>query len=176
MFGAVNGSQEASKIPHKCVIISPYTGVDEDGNILPEIKSLMNKYKIKSVYRFPGYLQNFTKDFAKTVRIKYHLDKESLTTTQLMNTGISLMSGYLDKGYSVDVTIPGVLLRSSDGSDPLPISIDTKVDFRIDDLDINEPLWIERVSHTISKSGSTSKLVLKRPYALCFGIPSYKAK
>jgi hypothetical protein len=117
----------------------------------------MNKYKIKSVYRFPGYLQNFTKDFAKTVRIKYHLDKESLTTTQLMNTGISL-------------------LRSLDGSDPLPISIDTKVDFRIDDLDINEPLWIERVSHTISKSGSTSKLVLKRPYALCFGIPSYKAK
>lgn len=155
------GQKDVAKAALKCIVINELVGTDESGSPLPEVQTIIDRYKGAKVLPMRPSLQSMRGTFAALVaRPVFLFDDSSKTISELEKFARRAMAEHQKKALRVEYTIPGL----SRGGQVW--SVNTSV--AIDDprLGLNQTLWIESVRAEKSPGGTRTHLTLILPRTL----------
>lgn len=159
---------EYEKAQLKVIIVNELTGLDENGNYLPEVENIIGKYKSAKVLPIRTELIPVKRTLAKVNRYRpiFMTFSEAKDIAQLSALITRKLSEGQMKGLTVKYTVKGFV----DPSNGYPWAVNTLVNVDDDINDIHEQLWVlERTFTKSVSSGTITSLTLIRPNTLLLG-------
>jgi len=161
--GGFQGGVPNPAVGMTIVMVNELTGLDQDGNPLPEITNIKARYKSAKVLPIRPELARFPRPLGdqKVTRPFYVKDDESRNLAQLESFTRRKMAELQQKGLQVTYELIG---HTQNGH---PWTVNTSVAVDDDVLGIHETLWLtERSFSKSSDAGTLSTLKLIRPHTL----------
>ena len=159
----MGGGQATSSGGLVIVMVNELTGLDDQGNVLPEILNIKARYKSAKVLPIRPQLVPFQRPLGdqKIAKPFFLKDDESKNLAQLEAFTRRKMAEFQMKGFQASYDLIGHTLSGH------PWAINTNVAVDDEVLGIQETLWIvERTFTKSSGDGTAASLKLIRPYTL----------
>lgn len=159
------GGKKARKSQFKAIMVNEVIGVDENGNIYPEVQAVIARYPGFKVMPIRKELKPNRPMFAPKLVpcFKFIKDDESKTQDQLEKMVQRKMAEYQQKALVLTYVVEG---HTQNG---IPWCVNTIVDVDDDVRNIHERMWILKRRFEKSRSGTRTTLTLIRPYTLDIG-------
>jgi hypothetical protein len=159
------GGKKSRKSQLKTIMVNELIGVDENGTILPEVQTLINKHPgFKPLPIRKELVPNRKLFGSKPIPCwKFIKDEESKSQDQLDAFVKRKMAEYQQKGLVMTYIVEGWTQNG------YPWCLNTIVDVDDDVNNIHERMWILNRRFDKTKSGTRTTLTLIRPYTLSIG-------
>ena len=145
----------------KVAAVNELTGCDVDGNILPQVRALIDKYKGAHVLPLRQHLFGFSENYTNTIaRPAYLHDDESKNLGQLSAVIRRKLAECQKRGLTYKITVRD---HSQDGK---PFMVNTMANVFDETLGVSEPMWIMEREFIRSNEGSKTHLTLIRAGSL----------
>jgi len=161
-FGTGLDKEKAALV---AIMVNEITGLDDNGEILPEINNLLTSYK-------HGILLPLRPDLIpkkRSMTIKnafcpiYFKDADSKNIAQLSRFLTRKMASHQMKSSTLKYTVDGHICAAND----LPWMVNTMVNVDDDILDVHEEMWVlERTFRKTRGVGTFTDLTLIKPHTL----------
>lgn len=173
------GSGKTQQITVTTTHVNEFTGYDGNGNILPQVQTVLNRYPHakpnspdKRLFEYQKFFQTTT-NFPKVVYLE---DRQSRGLDQLGRFVARKMSEYQSKAIQIRVTIPGFTYQDKDNKATI-FKINSMVNFLNNNLQgnnatnnlfQNSKFWIQSCNFKQDRTGSFTELLLIPAYSLKF--------
>lgn len=155
--------QDTQKSKLRVIMVNELTGLDANGNLLPDIQAIKKRYPSADVIPLRSQVSSLARPQGDPLinRPFFLKDDESKNLAQLEAFARREMGRRQQKALACNYVVKG---HTSDGVHPW--AVNTMVTVDDDVFGVSGPMWV--VERTFSKSGSGTQTVLKliRPYTL----------
>jgi prophage tail gpP-like protein len=153
--------------PMTVVMVNELTGTDPQGNILPDIQTIISTFPGVTVLPLRPQLFPARADFyaSQVTRPMFVKDDQARTVDQLSYFVRREMANRQNKAFHLRYTVPGATYQGK------PWAINSIVQVSDPNLELDLPLWVMEREFECSRDGSRTHLTLIRPYTLALDAP-----